>query len=156
MARSSIPDDKPEKPVFMRVCELFGMENQETKSQNTSFQKIFHRRYDPRWSGAEVPSSRLAPLDFQNIINVFISFRKSSFEIVSGGAAGVSTRFSSSCRLCRSSASLFLLAPYSSSVSIPFHKPSSRGLRGQPDGPGHAAAAGWSHRLPVPASGRGQ
>ena len=41
-----------------------GWKIKKQKSQNTSFQKIFHRRYDPRWSGAEVPSSRLAPLDF--------------------------------------------------------------------------------------------
>ena len=41
-----------------------GWKIKKQKSQNTSFQKIFHRRYDPRWSGAEVPSSRPAPLDF--------------------------------------------------------------------------------------------
>ena len=34
------------------------------KSRNTWSQKLFHRRYDPRWSGAEVLFSRLVPLDF--------------------------------------------------------------------------------------------
>lgn len=29
--RSSVPDDMPENPVFMRLCGLFGRKNQETK-----------------------------------------------------------------------------------------------------------------------------
>ena len=50
-------------PVFMRVCGL-SKKIRRRKSRNTWFRKPFRRRYDPRWSGAEVLFSRLVPLDF--------------------------------------------------------------------------------------------
>ena len=42
----------------------FGTKIRKRKSRNTWSRKLFHRRYDPRWSGAEVLFSRLVPLDF--------------------------------------------------------------------------------------------
>ena len=53
-----------EKTSVYAGLRTFGTKIRKRKSRNTWSRKLFHRRYDPRWSGAEVLFSRLVPLDF--------------------------------------------------------------------------------------------
>lgn len=53
-----------EKTSVYAGLRAFGTKIKKRKSRNTWFRKLFHRRYDPRWSGAEVLFSRLVLLDF--------------------------------------------------------------------------------------------
>ena len=61
--RSSVPDDTKKSSVYAGL-RTFGTKIRKRKSRNTWSRKLFHRRYDPRWSGAEVLFSRLVPQDF--------------------------------------------------------------------------------------------